>query len=286
MSFEIVHDPDLTNDHIRDIGLLYDQCNTHDNTSYVYDLDEDFKEEGDTNTFLLYKENRLVSSLNIFAPTKVEAEITALTLPEERKQGYSNKLISLAKEEIKRRSIPSILYVCDSNAEEGITVLKSINAKYEYSEYLMEYSSEGANPFTKREDLRILQAEAGHTERLIEINEQAFPKEEGARELIEEFFSSSRRSLFTITYNQKVIGMIGVYFEATRNYIHGFCIDSNYRHKGIGTHVLYEIVQKYKNDQKSLVLEVQTQNSNALKVYQNVGFKTKAEFRYYREYLK
>lgn len=284
MAIKIIQSHRLSLNNITDIKSLYQRCNQHDGTSYAFDLEEDFQNDGDVNTFLLYRDNRLAATLNIFAPTKAEAEITALTLPEERQRGHFNKLLKLAKIEIQRRGIPSILFVCDSCSSEAIAVMQHRVVNYEFSEFLMEYNGSSAKAPKPKADITIEKATLSHKESLIEINLQAFQStEEDAREIIEEFFSSSKRTLFSILLHSNVIGMIGVYDETTRKYIHGFCIDRNYRNQGIGQSVLYEIVNRYRGEHKPLVLEVQTQNRNALKVYQKVGFDIKAEFQYYRE---
>ena len=283
MSVEIIKESRLTDRSIADIMNLYDACNQYDNTQYVFDEEDDFKQENDINTFLLYENMKLVSSLNIFAPTKAEAEITALTMPDSRNMGYFKLLLQCAAGEISRRDIKSILFVCDSKSRNAVDVMAHINATYEYSEFLMEYRREENKYSGGKKDVSISVARPADKERLVEINHLAFNNGMNeSREIMEEFYNSERRVLYSIIMKNEVIGMIGIYNESARKYIYGFCIDSKYQKQGIGKYVLNELVSRQGKDKK-IVLEVQVENRNALKVYEDVGFTIEAEYRYYRE---
>ena len=284
MKIEIVKESSLTDDNSKDIRNLYSACNRYDKSEYVFDEEDDFKQENDINTFLLYENGELAASLNIFAPTKAEAEIIPLTLPNKRNRGYFNLLLQNAREEIGRREIPSILFVCDSKSKDGIDALTHMKAKYEYSEFLMEYDSHVKLDTGDREEISVSPAEPVDKERLIEINHLAFENEKKeSRGIIEEFYHSERRVLYSIKTGNDVIGMIGIYDESERKYIYGFCIDSKYQKRGIGRYVLTEIVKKNRGGDKKLVLEVQVDNRNALKLYEDVGFVIVAEFQYHRD---
>lgn len=282
---KITAEEKLTNVKIKEIQELYKICNENDGTKYCFDENCDFQRENEINTFLLYKNNKIASVLNIFAPTKKEAEITALTLPGERKNGYFGELIKCLIKELNKRKIQSILYVCDDKSLVGKEVINNhIGAKYEFSEYLMKNKKRNEIQI-KNNNIKIEAANEIDLERYIEINIRAFKNEkEDTAEIIKEFFIGKKRTLYGISYKNEVIGMIGIYEEENRNYIYGFCIDPKYQRKGIGKYVLSEIVQIcIRKNNKDIVLEVQTKNENALNVYKNVGFEIETEFKYYRE---
>jgi len=284
MSMKTVKESKLTTRQIEEVMTLYEECNRHDGTRYVFDVDDDFKQEDDINTFLLYEDQVLVSSLNIFAPTLREAEIIGLTLPGRRKSGYFKALLHCAAEEINRRNIASILFVCDSGSKEGRDTIIHLKAAYEYSEFLMEYRSRAERQVGSSRGVTISPADESQKDRLAEINRAAFGTDrDEARSIINEFYGSSRRTLYSIQRENEVIGMIGVYDESTRTYIYGFCIDTKYQRQGIGSYVLDAVVQKHNTGGKKIVLEVQADNARALRVYENAGFVTEAEFQYYRD---
>jgi ribosomal protein S18 acetylase RimI-like enzyme len=78
--------------------------------------------------------------------------------------------------------------------------------------------------------------------------------------------------------------MIGVYEEAERDYIHGFCIAKQFRGRGVGKAALLRTVQLCRSERpgRELHLEVQTRNENALSLYNKAGFRTINVFDYYR----
>ncbi|MGL1890116.1 MAG: GNAT family N-acetyltransferase [Spirochaetaceae bacterium] len=282
MDLKVVKESILTEEQILDVKELYDKCNNHDKTGYVFDILDDFIKENDINTFLLYKGDKLVSSLCIFAPSKKEAEIIALTSPDNRKQGLFSLLLKEATIEIKRRKIESILFVSDSSFLESNRISKTLNSKYEFSEYLLTFKDEYKLINTTNPDIRIAIVKT-NIDRLIQISSTVFNSSiQDSTDRINDILDGDKRKLFSIEYKSKIVGMIGIYEEETRLYIFGFCIDPEFQKKGIGKYVLSEIVKMFLLQNKEIVLEVQVDNTNALGLYQNIGFDIQTEFRYYR----
>ena len=285
MDINIIQKANVSARQIQDVNALFSLCNHVDNTKYVFDNDSDFKEENDINTFLLYAGEDLVSVINIFAPTKKEAEIIALSKPEKRKNGYFNILRGAAEKELFRRGIPSILFVCDVNSADGNAVVRHLGSEYEYSEYLMSYKQRETKKPDINAKIRLHRARYGDVDTLVKINSSAFNGSiTESRELIIDFFNSDKRRLYSISYENIIIGMIGIYKETSRHYIHGFCIDPEYQGRGIGRYSLAKTVDICLEEDKDarIELEVQTNNVHALNLYKNAGFGVETEFRYYR----
>ncbi len=283
MSLKIVKESLLSLDLIKEINNLYKLCNSYDKSGYVFDIDDDFKKEDDVNTFLLYKDDLLVSSISMFAPSKDEAEIVALTLPEHRRLGFFTLLLKEAIIEIKRREIKSILFVSDSVSNDGVSFCNNFNSKYEFSEYLLEFKDDKKLLGVVNQDISISISTVSEKEELTLISSKAFKSElEASSKRLDDILDGSKRQLYTIKFKSIVVGMIGIFEESSRFYIFGFCIDPEYQHRGIGKYVLSSIVQQYLTRNKKIVLEVLCHNVSALTVYQNIGFFTKAEFKYFR----
>lgn len=287
MSTKIVAEENLTEKQLNDINRHYTKCNTNDGTKYSFDEDLDFRNDNEINTFVLYENDEIVSTLSIFAPTKKEAEIIALTKPNKRRKGYFTILLENAVKEISKRGIETILYVCDRASQSGNETIQHLEAKYEFSEYLMHYTNK-IEINAKFEQLKLVESKQEDIDKYIEINSTAFKMDKNeSSNIVREFFASDRRELYGIKYENNIIGMIGIYKEQARFYIYGFCIDEKYRKRGIGTAVLKEIVEICieKDRSRTIELEVQTKNENALNVYKNVGFNIETEFKYYRDSL-
>jgi ribosomal protein S18 acetylase RimI-like enzyme len=289
LSISIVKEKSLSNEQLIDIRALFDQSNGHDNTNYVFDEVSDFKKDGDINNFLLYEEETLLSYITVFAPKTTEAELIAITKPEQRRKGYLKSLLSELILELNRRKIYSILFVCDYRARDGISSIRKLNAKYEYSEYLLTYADGQSKRNIKNNKICIAKASPDDAADLLSINMNAFHDDEGeATGFLEENFKNPRRNLFSILYDDKIVGMVGVYTEIERHYIYGFCVDRKFQGRGIGKYSLAYIVSKCRNEnnEKEISLEVQTENKNALGLYKAVGFKLVTEFKYYRKDIK
>ncbi len=255
---------------------LVAECNRHDKTNYIFDLNEE--------NLLHYQGDELVCAASIFAPMKDEAEVVLITKKEFRNQGLSKKFFKEIEEEIKNRGFKSILLVCDANSDDGLKELSKSDYKYDFSEFLMEFKDKDQSESINR--ISVVKAEQKDSEKLVEINTKAFAtKVDDAKKYIEENFSNDLRNLHTINYEGQIIGLIGIYTEVERLYIYGFCILEEFRHRGFGREALNLTVDMCRQtaSNKKVVLEVQTENISALKLYQSCGFNLKAEFRYYRK---
>lgn len=286
MSLNIVKETSLTTVQIREIRALVDISNKKDNTNYVFDGSDDFKKDDDINTFLLYDDKKLLGFISIFSPKKTEAELTAITGPEHRKKGYFNNLLIEVIGELKRRNIYSMLFVCDYKSIDGNSAVQTIGSKYEYSEYLMNYVGNKSNRIVGNNKVEVIEAGPDDKDRLISINKDVFQSnEEEASGFVEENFQNTSRKLFSILYEDHIVGMIGVYTEIDRKYIYGFCIDREYQGRGIGKQSLASIVDicLEENSDQNINLEVHTDNENALGLYRDVGFELVTEFKYYRK---
>lgn len=283
MALKIIKKNTLSAEKLTNIKHLYEVCNSYDNSNYTFDVDDDFSKENDINTFLLFQENELVSSITLFAPTKKEAELIALTLPKKRKQGYFTILLKEAIIEIKRRDIKSILYVSDSKSNTGINTLEHLKTTYDFSEYLLKFNNKEKLLIEANDNIQVTMADIKDKEKLTCIVSKAFNtkiKDESDR--MESIFSGSNRTIYSIKYKTEVVGLIGIFEDNYRTYIFGFCIDPNFQKKGIGSYTLSEIVKICLLNNNDIVLEVQADNFNALNVYVNAGFEIQAEFKYFR----
>ncbi len=272
-----------------DIQSLVELCNKFDKTHYSYFADTCFKEADDINTFLLYDKNKLISAISLFTPRSCEAEVLAYTHPDFRRQGLFTILLAEAAVEMKKRNIPDFLFVCDKKAVTSQMVMELIGAKYEYSEYSMSLDAKKFTPAENRPDVEIRPVQAADKSELARINSEAFHESiEESENFIEEFFTGGRRLFHTVLYNGKIAGMIGVYVEDVRYYIHGVCVDKSLRGKGIGRQALSFAVEKFSkvNPLMAINLDVHAENEGALGLYLNAGFEIVSALDYLRLPIK
>lgn len=260
------------------------KCNSNDGTSYTFDPKDDYKKDDEINHFILYSEGIPVSAVYLFAPGSSEAEVYGFTLPSYRGRGFMRTLLEEVTAEIRSRSIPSLLLVCDGNSESGKRFVEMRNADYDFSEYSMIWKQSPVSVSDFSVELRSVSGK--DRDRLAEINSEAFDEEKSeAEKFIDLFISSDLRDFYSVVHEGEIVGMIGRYLEDARDYIHGFCIAAPYRGKGLGRQALLQMVDicRKADPARQIMLEVETENENALKLYKSCGFRLESVFAYYRE---
>jgi ribosomal protein S18 acetylase RimI-like enzyme len=81
----------------------------------------------------------------------------------------------------------------------------------------------------------------------------------------------------------KTVGKINVLRTDVETYISGFCLFPDYRGQGYGTMMLtHTVEQLIVVGHKNIVLEVATENRNALALYERSGFQVTTAYDYYR----
>lgn len=220
MKYLIKKPKKLTDTEITDIHNIICTCNKHDSLNYTFDQTDDFKKDSEINTFLLYDKDTLLSVITLFVPRKNEAEVAAFTLPEFRRKGLFSKLLNEVKIELTGRGIPDLLFVCDKNSKDGKNVVNHINVNYEYSEYFMELNPRKV-PYLKVDTgLQIRETILDDRSCLCEISMTSFnDSKEEAEKFINEVFLSDKRIFYTVLYNKRIIGMIGIYIEEKKLYL-------------------------------------------------------------------
>ena len=112
--------------------------------------------------------------------------------------------------------------------------------------------------------VNVIEASRNDIDRLISINRNVFQSdEEEAFGFVEENFQNPGRNLYSIFYENKIVGMIGVFTETDREYIYGFCTEEKYQGMGIGKQSLtsvgdYAIMKVWLNLQRNNSSSVNT----------------------------
>lgn len=282
--FQIQKPLNLTAEQLIDIQKLTTRCSRHDQITANVDIDQSFKKANDHNSFLLYENGILLSFINLFAPKKSEAELMAFTNPAYRKKGFFSILLAEAKTEILKRGINDFLFVSERNSFDGQAVCRHLGAEYEFSEYLMR--GDKNKIFTHSIPKLIIRksnfSDAGRLiEILIESNNES--KQEAA-DYIESILSSANRIQHVAEIDGEIAGMISVAFEQQKSYIHGLSVIPEFRKRGIGRALLgFKTEESVKlHPENEIELEVMTENSGALSIYEKAGFATAACYDYFR----
>jgi len=276
---------DYSDNVVNEVHHLEQICKDQDNLkgSIFVDTTMNFNQEMKS-IFLMYDGNQLISLLTMFVPTQHEAEITALTLPSQRGKGYFKELLSKAVQELIKYEIPEVLFVLESQSITGKQVVQHLAAQYDFTEYSMrlddrKYVSLNSNR------LKYLKPSEEDIKRLIEISMRIFEDSyEDTQGIIVNIFQSATRDQYLGILNDEIIGMGSSSRDGDEVSIFGFGITPEFRNKGYGYDLLHLIVEQLKRSGiREIVIEVDSNNAHAFKLYQKFGFQIEIAFEYYRK---
>jgi ribosomal protein S18 acetylase RimI-like enzyme len=278
---------------IKDVETLVKECLQADGLERTIYLGNDVNYYVNLRSFfLLYDNERLVSVIAIFAPTYEEAELTAYTLPTERKKGYFKTLLKEVKAELLRfNDIRRVLFVIEPKSESGIASVKALKAEYAKSEYLLSYQfpesydlAESKPGILKKEDKIILKE-------LIEDNLQEAVKlsstifqtdEEEVFEIIRLSMTTDYMKCYGAYLGMRLCGICNISFGTEHASIFSFGISPEVQGKGFGRSLLKQVLGLIQSKNYNTVkLHVSSENKRAFKLYTSEGFTIQTQYDYY-----
>lgn len=266
---------------VEEVCKKYDKIKNDIYLDYSINFNDEMK-----SLFLLYEHNKLISLISMFVPTQKEAEISAYTLPEYRQKGYFKKLLSRAEAEMQKYNIPDILFVCESQSQSAKKTIEKLEAKYDFSEYLLKYNNLNIanNNFTINY-VNLFKANLNDTEILVNMSREIFHDSyEEAESFVTKILNSDARSQFIAAVNNKPVGMCGVSYEKDEASIFGLGILPEYQGKGYGKQMLILLLDNIAGENvENIFIEVDSTNVRAFNLYKNCGFEIEVAIEYYRK---
>ncbi len=107
---------------------------------------------------------------------------------------------------------------------------------------------------------------------LIRINEleSSF---KSLKDIKSDFENNSYSHYLLYLVDDKIIGYINYYLIYERIEIANFNVLEDYQDKHIGTSLISELISKYENTVDNITLEVKSDNTKAIHIYEKMGFK-------------
>jgi ribosomal protein S18 acetylase RimI-like enzyme len=273
---------------LKEIRAVEEACKSYDGLKSDISLDAALNfDKNMKSLFLLYEGSSLISFLTIFSPSRDEAEISAMTLPEYRNRGYFKALFEKALEEIKKYGVGSVLFVCERCSDAGFETVVSYGARLDHTEYSLKFKGDAAvvNEYPYR--LEFCRCTDEDIEALVELNDAIFdrPSEEG-RSIILKALHCENRKQFAVKFDGRYIGMSSAGEEEGGVTIFGLGILPEYQGRGFGRELLY-LTLKYLTGQGygSIGIEVDSLNGTANSLYTKSGFEPEATVDYYKKML-
>lgn len=274
----------LTDEQLTAIGDLEDLCNQADGLSLKFNPNmlRD-RAENQANDFLYYDDAQLIGYLALYSFNTREVEISAMTHPAYRRQGIFKHLLAAAREEVRQRSVPDLLFICERASPASAPTMQAISAAYDFSEHKMVLTH-APQSIAWPANLALRDAQLSDIEEMARMDALCFQTDlEPSRTWLETVLTNDSRRAWIATLNGRTIGKIQISLAGGETYINAFCILPAYRGRGYGKAILSHIVAHLLAEKHPLIsLEVETENESALSLYYRAGFEVTTAYDYYR----
>ena len=232
--------------------------------------------------FFLYIEDQLIAYLSMFIPTADVAEISAYTHPEFRRKGFFTLVLEEAKKELENYEIDHILFVHQPAGKDAKYVIDTYGATIDRSEYLMEFEISQLPELET--ELKLTRANEAYLNEMTEIYTDIFHDLSMDTEAaLKTILDTEHFDTYLLYLDEQIIGMCNVNRQGDRFYIFGLGILPKYRNQGYGKQMMSLLLEELiLIKDKRILLEVSSDNINALALYKNSGFDIRQQYDYYK----
>jgi ribosomal protein S18 acetylase RimI-like enzyme len=286
---ELITKQALANSELILIQHLADTCNHYEDLHMRLNWSMLRQRPGhETNDFLYYQDGYLIGYLAIDSFGDKVREVTGMVHPNYRRQGIFSTLLEAAKTEGKRRGLQKLVLVCEEQAPSGQAFIEAIGAQHEFSEHEMVLTHfQESGQFDER--LIFRKAYPEDEDLLVAIQTASFAEsEEQARSRIETCNKFSWCQFYLTTFGddevgcQEPVGCLRLDTMEEETGIYTFGVVPAYRRRGYGRQMLEEAIRTVRaTSQKPIMLDVETTNTPAVKLYLSSGFQIKTTYAYY-----
>ncbi|PGZ01312.1 GNAT family N-acetyltransferase [Bacillus cereus] len=276
----------LTGNEIQQMKDLAYICGQHDQIDYSSDLHENFlttRNKEEINDFLFYDDTQLIGALSMYdfeRPTKLE--LLGFVHPNYRKQQIGTTLLQTAMKEIQKREVDAALLIINGGSTSGKSFADYLKLPYQYSEYSMEFKLKKIQK-TPENTIQLTLASTESLPDLIDISSKAFGDSvENTAIWLQKMLKSSSHQVYSALIGNNVIGTITVTHQEHFTTLSGFAVHPFHQGRGYGKDILTNIVHRLISEGvATIILDVETRNNNALKLYTHCGFEIIMKHNYY-----
>jgi ribosomal protein S18 acetylase RimI-like enzyme len=272
-----------TDEEIAQAEELLDICNAYENLSIKLGLVMLRSRKGEeTNDFPYYVDGKLVGLLTLDDYGQEDREITGMVHPDYRRRGIFTALLAAARAEAKQRGIERLVLICERFSRSGQGFVEAIGAKYDFSEHRMVLGNlKERGPF--QENIQLQKAALNDREKIAQVSSISFGQNiERTRQHVTEAMSDPHCQYFMGKLGAEVIGCLNLFANDREFGIYGFGVLPQYRGRGFGRQMLELLIKSVRAESsKSIALEVETDNTNAIGLYRSCGFQETTTYGYY-----
>jgi len=279
---EVIPKPHLTQREFEEVKRLTEVCNSFETLDYLNPDPEMTRSKSNfPNQFLYYENEALVGFLTLFISREPEASLAVH--PGHRRRGIGTALLRSAKDSCKDRGVNKFLLVCEDKSVSGKAFVEHVGAQYLFSEYRMRLQRASLPKPQQLGQLKLERANEQDTGLLASLLAQSFndAADDHARRLTQDIHRSTHR-FYVAKLEEKPVGCLGVAGHELRVYVIAFGVLPEYRGRGFGRWMLTQIANNLvQEDWNEILIEVRTDNLNALSLYRSCGFMEVTSYKYY-----
>ncbi|MGE8203313.1 GNAT family N-acetyltransferase [Heyndrickxia sp. NPDC080065] len=262
-----------------DIKKLQLVCEQEENIQLKLNWDMlETRNEKEVRDFFHYENDLLIGFLGLYGFGN-KMELCGMVHPCYRRKGIFSKMFTEAISTIKKEKVKTILLNAPSNSFSAKKFLQSIPCHFSFSEHQMKWSEIDLGG---EEDIIIRTSTPDDLETEIQLDVSCFDfSEEEAKVYNQRIKKENTQEFYLIEADQQKVGKIRVQHLNDEAWIYGFAIFPDYQGRGFGRKALKKIIRDEYQKGFPIFLEVETTNSNALRLYESCGFKTVVSQDYY-----
>jgi ribosomal protein S18 acetylase RimI-like enzyme len=250
-------------------------CNQREGLDLPLNLEGAGPGHGDeVNQVLCYRDGELIGFVSLEDGQPLE--VCGMVHPAHRRTGIGRALLAAAQEECRRRGLHSLLLVCDEAARSGRAFVAAMGAQYRFSEYRMVLDVAAiSRPKPRQDALQLRPATTEDAGVLASLIAASFgdPEDEVWPRVVQWLQEPSRR-FYLATLHDKPIGSLGTSGVGPQVYITAFGVLPEHRGHGYGRQMLADTIDLLLAEYwQQVLIEVETENRNALSLYESCGFK-------------
>ncbi|GCF10170.1 GNAT family N-acetyltransferase [Dictyobacter arantiisoli] len=274
----------LTFDEVEAIKQLAILCETHEQLHMRLEWSMlQYRSGTATNDFLYYEDGLLVGYLAMDDHPASENELVGMVHPEYRRRGIFSQLLTAAQEEARARGVQQFILVCERMAYTGHAFLRAKDARLSESEHEMILAKLPQQRVSEHR-LKVHQADRSEIDILVAVQSDSFNDPiEATRSRVEQCLQHPDRIYYlAVTEAGEAVGCFRLDKGEDFVGIYAFGVRSAYQGHGYGRQMLEEAISIIRaQTQKSIMLDVDVENTRAFRLYQGCGFKIRTTYDYY-----
>ena len=299
----------LTDTEVAAIEQLIATCNAYEGLRMRLSMDWLRRRSNhETNDFLYYEDGMLAGYLNVSSHGILEKELTGMVHPDYRRRGIFRTLLKAAKEECDRRGVQKLILVCEPISRSGQAFVQAIGAHHDFSEHEMVLGTFRERPIANPR-LRMRKAGPEDLETIALIHATSFGDDlQSSKAYVEKCLHYAWATFYLGLLGEEPVGCLRLDDLEQEVGIYGFGVRPEYQGRGYGRQMLQEIIHTVRTghpvgadlsrpspihrpapanppvsmeNPKSIMLDVDTDNTNAIGLYRSCGFEIRATYGYY-----